>query len=176
MSRSFPIGQVAGLRISAAGSVFPAFVILWFLLGILGYLLLHFSPPVALLGGFLGAILHYLSELWHQVCHSWAARRTGYPMTGVRFWYFLGTSLYPRDEASLPAEIHIRRALGGPVGSLLLSLVMGLLTLLLRPAGGLLYGLAFFTFLENLVVFTLGSLLPLGFTDGSTLIYWTRHA
>jgi hypothetical protein len=95
-------------------------------------------------------------------------------MSGVRFWGFLGTSLYPKNEGNLPAQIHIRRALGGPIGSLLLALIMGLLTLLLQPSGGLFYALVLFLFLDNLFVLTLGALLPLGFTDGSTLLHYLQ--
>ncbi len=172
MSRSFSIGRLAGLRISAVGSVLPAFILFWILLSVLGLILLHLDPAEAFIGGFLAALLHYLSELWHQLSHAWAARLTGYPMSGVRFWGFLGTSLYPEKEGNLPAQIHIRRALGGPIGSLLLALIMGLLTLVLQPSGGLLYALALFLFLDNLFVLSLGALLPLGFTDGSTLIHY----
>jgi hypothetical protein len=34
------------------------------------------------------------------------------------------------------------------------------------------FSLLVFFFLDNLLVFTIGSLLPLGFTDGSTLLAW----
>jgi hypothetical protein len=51
----------------------------------------------------------------------------------------------------------------------LLALVV---TLLLRSLGSALWWVGVFFFLDNLIVFTLGALLPLGFTDGSTLLYW----
>jgi hypothetical protein len=36
--------------------------------------------------------------------------------------------------------------------------------------------LLLFFFLDNLLVFTLGAFLPLGFTDGSTLLrYWPQR-
>jgi hypothetical protein len=92
-------------------------------------------------------------------------------MRGVRFWGLLSASVYP-DEPPLPAAIHIRRALGGPAASGLLGLLVGGVTLLLWAGGGVLAGLALFFCLENLLVFCLGSLLPLGFNDGSTLLEW----
>jgi hypothetical protein len=96
-------------------------------------------------------------------------------MSGIMYNWVLGGTLYPRDEPELPAAVHIRRALGGPIGSLLLALVMGLIAWGLRPLGGLLYGLTLFAFWDNLLFFTLGALLPLGFTDGSTLMkYWGK--
>jgi hypothetical protein len=42
-------------------------------------------------------------------------------------------------------------------------------------SGGTLWWLALFFFLENFVVFTLEVFLPLGFNDGSTLLYWLRR-
>jgi hypothetical protein len=95
-------------------------------------------------------------------------------MSGIRFGAMglLGTSQYPSDEPALPAAIHIQRALGGPSGSLFVSIVAALLALALRNSGELLWVLAVFFFLDNFLVFTLGSLLPLGFTDGSTLVQW----
>jgi hypothetical protein len=77
-----------------------------------------------------------------------------------------------RLSAILPANIHIRRALGGPVGSLLLTLLAAVIGLALRPLGGTPWLVGAFFFLDNLLVFTLGAFLPLGFTDGSTLLEW----
>jgi hypothetical protein len=84
----------------------------------------------------------------------------------------VSTALYPPDEPPLPADIHIRRALAGPAGSLLVTLVAGVAAYLLRSVGGTLWYVGVFLFLDNLVVLTLGALLPLGFTDGSTLLHW----
>ncbi|MFQ5436102.1 MAG: hypothetical protein ACE5FD_14615, partial [Anaerolineae bacterium] len=92
---------------------------------------------------------------------------------------FIHCAMYPivmRDEPELPAHIHLRRALGGPAASALLTLLAGLLALALRGAPGLRWPLAAFLFLDNLLVFTLGAFLPLGFTDGSTLLhYWPQR-
>jgi hypothetical protein len=71
--------------------------------------------------------------------------------------------------------VHIQRALGGPAGSLLYTLLWGAVLLLLRPLGqsGVMWWVTAYLFLSNLLIFTLGAFLPLGFTDGSTLLrYW----
>jgi hypothetical protein len=91
-------------------------------------------------------------------------------MIGVRFWGPLSSSLYPANEPPLPGPVHIRRALGGAPFSGLLALVAAALALLLP--GGVVGGLLWFLFAENVLVFSLGALLPLGFTDGSTLLHW----
>lgn len=125
-------------------------------------------------GGLIAALLYWFSDIVHHLGHAFVARRTGYPMVGIRLGKYLifGTSVYPADEEALPAAIHIRRALGGPTGSLLFTLVTGAIALALRPIGGVVWWVALFVCLNNLVTFTLGAFLPLGFTDGSTLLEW----
>ena len=175
MQRVFHIGRLGSLEISARPSVLPAFLLLWAVLSALGLWVLHLPPSIALVGGLSAAFLHYISALWHQFCHSFAARLTGHPMTGVQFWGALSTSIYPENEGILPAAVHVRRALGGPAGSLALSVLAGILSLALRPVDGVRMWEAVFLFIDNLLVFTIGALLPLGFTDGSTLLHWLRR-
>jgi hypothetical protein len=177
MASTIKHGRLAGLEISALPSAIAGFLLVWVVLGGVA-LLLGLSVGEAIVGGLLGAILHWIVDTLHQLGHAWAARRTGYPMTGVRFWWVLSSSIYPADEPHLPAVTHVRRAVGGPVASAIVSLLSGIvaLALALGSAGGLLWWLALFFFLDNLLVFTLGSLLPLGFTDGSTLLQARKDA
>jgi hypothetical protein len=143
----------------------------------IGVSLLDLTLLPAAFGSLLAVGLHWLGELWHQKGHALAARRVGYPMDGVRLWTLLGASLYPRDEPTLPADIHIQRALGGPIASFVLILIALLLLLVVRPTGGVPLLLAQFFLLENIFVFFLGAFLPLGFTDGSTLLrYWGQRS
>jgi hypothetical protein len=93
-------------------------------------------------------------------------------MIGIRLWWLLSASVYPSDEGSLSAAVHIQRALGGPVASLLLTVIAAMIALALRPLDGVYWWVALFFFLDNLLVFTLGAFVPLAFTDGSTLLYW----
>ena len=130
----------------------------------------------ALAGGAAALVLHWLGDLGHHLGHAWAARRTGHPMIGIRFWGFLSTSVYPDDEGALPAQVHMRRALGGPLMSLALGLAAGLLAAALFPLGGLPRYLSLFAALENLLMYGLGAFLPVGFTDGSTLLHWRGKA
>jgi hypothetical protein len=149
-------------------------ILLWIVLSGIGVWLLSFPPATAIIGGLIGVFLHWLGEILHQLGHARAARRAGNPMTGIRLWWLLSASVYPPDEPPLPAEVHISRALGGPLASLVVSVVAGVVLLALSVAGvgGLAWWLALFFFLDNLLVFTLGALLPLGFNDGSTLLRW----
>ncbi|RMG89599.1 MAG: hypothetical protein D6706_21065 [Chloroflexi bacterium] len=171
MKRTYRPGKLFGLELQITPSAIWSTLALWAILTLVGWAGLKMAPGTAVLGGLLATFIHWDNELMHQLGHAWAARRTGYPMTGLRTWYLLSASLYPRDEGSLPAEIHIRRALGGPPVSIALAILGGILVWLL-PSGTLLYWLALFFALENLFVFGLGAFVPLGFTDGSTLLTW----
>lgn len=138
---------------------------------------LVFGVPwgLALLAGLFAALLHWLSEFIHQLGHAWAARRVGHPMRGIRFWGVLSSSIYPSDEGDLMAGVHIRRALGGPLFSLILSILGGLLLLTSSELAPVWRSLLWFFFIENFVVLTLQIFVPLGFNDGGTLFYWLRH-
>jgi hypothetical protein len=173
----YELGRLYGLRLSAKPMFFVGFVWIWAALTLIGASVFGLSAAEAILGGLLGVALHYASELWHHLGHAWAARRTGHPMLGMRFGHLLGTmafSIYPPDEGDLPARVHIRRALGGPLANLLVALLALPLTLALQSSGGLAYALALWLFLENLVIYTLQALVPLGFNDGTTLWTWWR--
>lgn len=170
----YELGRVAGLRLTAKPSAVLGTLLLWGALSAIGSGL-GLPAATAILGGLVATALHWLASLAHHLGHAWAARRTGHPMLGVRFWGVLGTSIYPRDEPPLPARVHMRRALGGPLASLLLTLAALGLALALRPAGGAAWLVALLFFVENLFVYTLQALLPLGFNDGATLLYWWRR-
>ncbi len=149
-------------------------MILWVGLSALAFGLLRFTWTTAIALALIATLLHWMSETWHQLGHAVFARRTGYSMSGIRYWGWLSTSVYPPDEPELPGTIHVRRALGGPAASLLMSIFGVVLFLAANAlaADDLVRWLAFFFLIENAFVFCLGALLPLGFTDGSTLLRW----
>jgi hypothetical protein len=126
----------------------------------------------AILFGLLCTLLHWLADLIHQLGHARAARRVGYPMTGVRAWFIFSQSLYPPDEPPLPGNVHIRRALGGPVASILTGSLAGVLVWLIYPSQNFIEWALIVFFLDSWLVFGFGAFLPLGFTDGSTLLAW----
>ena len=170
------LGNLAGLNLSVVPFAFAGSGLLLVLLSGIAIGLLNLPVGEAIIGSLIAVILHWASTLAHHLGHAWAARRTGYPMIGIRFGTLglLATSLYPPDEPALPAKIHIQRALGGPVGSLLFSIVALVIAQVFRTVNDTLAWVGIFFFLDNLLVFTLGVFLPLGFTDGSTLLQWWR--
>ncbi|HQF70407.1 MAG TPA: hypothetical protein PLH39_03905 [Promineifilum sp.] len=164
--------------ISATPSAGVGALLLAIVFGFIGRRLFRLSPGEAVAGGVLAAALHFLSELWHQKGHARAAARAGYPMTGVRLWGVLGTSLYPPDEPALPDEVHVARALGGPRASAWLAGGGALAAVLAWPVGGVARMVSTLFALENLLVFTLGAFLPMPFmeTDGATILHHRQTA
>lgn len=164
----------AGLRLSAGPFALPSFLGLWLLLSaLLAYL---FSLPWqnAVWTGLLCTFCHFGSVYWHDFGHAIASRGVGYPMTGIHLHGVLATTLYPTDEPTLSAAIHIRRALGGPIASAILAGIALALWWGLTDGNSILRLVSGFLWLENLFVFTLQIVVPLGFNDGGTILHWLR--
>jgi len=174
VEKEYKIGKITGLRLSVEPLFIVGTIVLWIVLSGIGILMLDLRFSQAVVGGLIAALLYWLSEIVHQLGHAYAAHRTGYPMVGIHLgkYLFFGISLYPENEEPLPAEIHIRRALGGPISSLAFTVVTGVVALILYPAEDVLWWIVLFVCVINFLVFTLGPFLPLGFTDGSTLLKW----
>jgi Zn-dependent protease len=172
-SREWVLGDVGGLRMRVIPQALVGSLGLLAVLFIIGSMVLGLGTIPAAIGALLGVCIHWFSELWHNLGHAWAARRTGWPMTGVRFGVFgvLAQSLYPPDEPELPGRVHITRALGGPAASAMLALICGALAW--ATAGSGLPGwLALFAFAINLLIYTLMAFLPLPWLDGGTILRW----
>lgn len=167
-----PTIRLFNLEVRFKPSFVPGFLLLSLVLTVLAGLFTPMLWGTALIAGVLAAGIHVISEFFHHLGHAFAARRVGYPMKGVTFLWVLAASVYPSDEPELPAETHIQRALGGPMWSILLTLIAGVLFIFVSGTQGLAYWLVFWLFWDNLLTFSLGAFLPLGFTDGSTLLEW----
>jgi len=176
--KEYRLGKSAGLQWSRSRGALIGAVGLWLVVVAVMTTVFHIPIGSALLGGLIVVILHELSEIVHQLGHARAARRTGYPMSGVRFGVLglFAASIYPPDEPALPAKIHIRRALGGPILSAWLSSLAFLLILMTIRSTDVMWSFVlWFFFLENLFVMTLQVFIPLGFNDGATIWHWIRR-
>ncbi len=94
-------GRLAGLSLGAVPSAIVGLALLWIALTGVAIGLLRFSFGEALGAALIATLLHSLSETIHQLGHARAARKTGYPMIGIRYWGVLSTSVYPSDEKTL---------------------------------------------------------------------------
>ena len=167
------IGTVGGVEIYFVRNAVYGTALLWIVLAGLSLWLFGWPPLQVIIFSTFAVLLHWLATLLHQFGHAWAAAQTGYPMRAVRMWGVLSASIYPKDEPALPADTHLYRAIGGPVFSLAMSFVGLLLSFFAQPLGDTAVYLTLFFAADNFFIFCIGALLPLGFTDGSTIIkYW----
>lgn len=171
-TKKYHIGTVAGLVITGDTSAIIGSLFLYVVLVAVGTVLLDLSIGTAFLLAIIATLFHLLVSYLHHLGHSLAARRTGYPMRGLHYHTLLARSIYPKDEPELAPRIHIQRALGGPLMSVGVA-VISLGLVLLAKDSFMYYPLVFFAF-DSFFIYTLGALTPLGFTDGSTILYWRR--
>ena len=169
-TKKYHIGTVAGLVITGDTSAIVGTLFLYAILAAVGAGLFDLRIDTALLLAIISTSFHLLASYLHHLGHSLAARRTGYPMRGMHYHTLLARSIYPKDEPELAPRIHIQRALGGPLMSVRMA-VIGLVLVFLAKASFMYYPLTFFVF-DSFFIYTLGALTPLGFTDGSTILYW----
>jgi hypothetical protein len=167
---AYRLGTLGGVKITARPSALIASIALWAVATEVATTFFGASLAAGIVQGLVITLLHWLSDLLHQFGHAIAARSTGYPMSGLRLWFLLSSGLYPLDEPELPASTHVRRALGGPIMSLIVTVITGVIAWLLYNTGSPYTWIAVFVVLDNLLVLTLGALLPLSFTDGGTLL------
>lgn len=158
------------LRVSAHWSALPSLLGLWVGISLAVRRLMKLPRRTAAAFGAALTLGHVFSEVWHQLGHAVAAALVGFPMSGLRFWTILSTTIYPRDEPALPPNTHIQRAIGGPIASAFLALLFGAALRSLKPS--LIRRACWVLFLENLIVFTLQVFVPLGFNDGATIKHW----
>ncbi|WP_420631488.1 hypothetical protein [Candidatus Leptofilum sp.] len=177
MKKRWHLGNIAGIEIWFRLNSLLLSGLLWLIFSGAAVLWLNFSLVEAIIVGGTAVLLHWISDLCHHLGHAAAARHAGYPMEKIMSWYVLMSSVYPKNEPPLHANIHIWRALGGPIASLLLAIIAGILLVLIPSERTIASALASFAFWENFVVLFLGAFVPLGFTDGSTILTWwpRRH-
>jgi len=132
-SKAHTLAKFGGISFSAELSALIGSVLLWLALTGVGLIFLSYSLPKALIMGVAALILHWVGDLLHQAGHALAARSAGYPITGIRLWGILSSTIYPESEPPLPKSTHLRRAMGGPVVSLFISILAATPLLFLRP-------------------------------------------
>ncbi|MCX2929840.1 site-2 protease family protein [Mycobacterium sp. CVI_P3] len=129
-----PVGRIAGFAVKANWSVL---VILWLFTWSLASTLPDTSPgyPKAAywVAGICGALILLGSLLAHELTHAILARHAGVKVFEVTLWLFGGVTRLG-GEAKTPKEA-FRIAVSGPVMSLILGAVFGLMAFGLGEAG-----------------------------------------
>lgn len=152
--------------------------ILIVVLTIVAVIATELTPLDALIAGVAAMLLHWVSALTHYLGHVYAAKRTGYPMRKVRLWWVLGLGRFPKNEPNLSPDVHIQRALGGPIANIILMVIVGVLAIAFWNVGGMLQFLLGWMLFEN-IVFGIGALLTPYYTesfaiDGGTILHYWR--
>jgi hypothetical protein len=175
---SFKFGSIP---VSVTRSAVIGTVVLVVILTIAALSLTHLTPLNSFIAAIIGTALHWFGCLVHQYGHFVTAKRTGYPATSARLWTILGTVLYPPNEPVLPPGIHIQRALGGPIASLILAVISGvIITVWLWSISEFSRFVSTFVLIDYIGLFAVGSLFPpLTFsfltTDGGTIWQQVRQ-
>lgn len=94
-NRTYMLGNVLGLRITAETSAFVAGFVLWAILAVIGKEFLALTGPDVVVGGGLLVLMHYGLAFVHQFGHALAAAQTRHEMTGIHYWLLLTRSIYP---------------------------------------------------------------------------------
>lgn len=173
-TRRFNLGTIGGLKIAGDVTAIIGSVTLIIVLSVASQILLDWTWLQAIVWGVLATAIHFVVTYLHHVGHAIAARRTGYPMQGIQLYLVLGASVYPADEPELSSDTHILRALGGPIFSGLVAVVMFIIAILLNY-DSFVGSLVMWAAIDSFVTYVLGALTPLGFTDASTILYWSRR-
>jgi hypothetical protein len=166
--------HLAGLEVTAVPSAVATYAAVSCLAGYIERKRRRLPTGTAMAVGLMMAGLHGTSVLFHHFGHAAFARYTGHPMTGIRFWGGLATSVYPSNEPPLPATVHLTRAAGGPLTSLLLAIIVAAIRSRRNVSSEVLSDLVLFVVFDNIFVLAVGSLAPLSFTDGGTLLALSR--
>ena len=162
-------------QIRAHPTFWAGMIVVWFIFTLVAGAWLDLTLVEEVLWGFLAMLFHVEAILIHYFGHYWASQRSGYPMSGIHLWMVLGRPVFPEDEPELTNATHRQRAWGGPVASCLGGIFYLVLALLLRPISPFWWSVLLVGFIDNFFIFCLGALLPLGFTDGSTLLRYRER-
>jgi hypothetical protein len=118
--------------------------------------------------GLLAMPIAWFADVGHAMAHTISARRAGAPMDEILLSSGMPRTLYQNN--AVPPRIHIQRSLGGPIFSLVTSL-LSWLWWRRSPHGSLRHDLGGVSLLGHGFIL-LGSLAPLPMVDGGTILKW----
>ena len=118
--------------------------------------------------GLLAMLVALPADVGHAMAHIFSAHLAGAPMDEILLSSGMPRTLYNNNDV-LP-QVHIHRALGGPIFSLIGSL-LSLLWWRLSPHGSLSHDLAEVSLAGHSTIL-FGSLAPVPVVDGGTILKW----
>jgi Zn-dependent protease/CBS domain-containing protein len=166
--RTIPLGRVLGIPIGAHYSWFTILVLLTWVLAVSHYPAEFHGWPTVLywIMGALTAILLFGAVLVHELGHAVVALRYRVPVRGITLFIFGGVAKMGEEPPSAVAEFCI--AIAGPIASLALAGVFGLLQAVLTGLAPLLALIKYLTYVNGtLALFNLVPGFPL---DGGRVV------
>jgi len=166
--RTIPLGSVRGIPIGVHYSWFPIFALLTWVLAV-SYYPAEFHDWSAVLYWIMGTlttILLFAAVLVHELGHAVVARRYKVPVRGITLFIFGGVAQIGDEPPSPVAEFWI--AVAGPLASVTLAAVCGLLQVVLSSPAPFLALVRYLTYVNfTLALFNLIPGFPL---DGGRVL------
>jgi Zn-dependent protease/predicted transcriptional regulator len=136
MDQDIRLGKIAGIPVGINWSIFVIFLLIVWELADLALPTYHPHDATAIYWfvGTVTTVLFFASLLAHEVSHAVVAKRNGIGVRRITFWLFGGVSELEGD--ALSPGVDARIAAVGPVTSLVLAGVFGVLVALLHHVGG----------------------------------------
>ena len=118
--------------------------------------------------GLLAMLIALPADIGHAMAHTVSARMAGAPMDEILLSSGMPRTLYQNNE--VPPRTHIYRSLGGPLFSLISSL-LSLVWWRFSAHGSLSHDLAEVSLASHSMIL-IGSLAPVPVVDGGTILKW----
>ncbi|WP_019808368.1 site-2 protease family protein, partial [Saccharomonospora halophila] len=171
MKATVRLGTLAGIRVGVHWSVLGILIILVVALGVARWPLLVPGYPTAayVAAAVVAALLFLGSLLAHELSHAVVARRHDVEVDDITLWLLGGVAKLRSDARTPRADLRIAAA--GPLTSLLVAALFGLLAVLLVTvdAGVLIVGIAAYLAAIN-VVLAVFNLIPAAPLDGGRIL------
>lgn len=152
MPGSIRIGRIAGIDIYI--NISWILILVFLTISLASGWFPQFYPgqttSIYLILGFIATILLFLSVLLHELGHSLVARSRGLPVKSITLFIFGGVSNIEHEPPS--AGIEFQMAFVGPVISLLIGILSGLIWLLVRSGSSLVGAIAAYLALTNILL------------------------
>jgi Zn-dependent protease/CBS domain-containing protein len=180
MRESIRLGRIAGIAVGLNFSVFVIVAILVFGLAAGRFPAVYPGRSVAayVVAAVVAALLFFLSLLAHELAHAVVARRNGVEVDGITLWLFGGVARLRSEPRTPGADFRI--AVVGPLTSVALAVVFGLVAMGLQAGGatGLPVGVFGYLAAVNLLL-AVFNLIPAAPLDGGRVLraalwHWRR--
>ena len=171
MNESFRLGTVAGIRVGVNVSVLVivAIIVVGLAFGQLPAVFPGRSPLAYGVAALVAATAFLASLLAHELAHAVVARQHGIEVDGITLWLLGGVARLQGEPRTPGADFWI--AFVGPLTSLVLGVVFGVLAQLLFWAGGTGLAVGVLSYLAGLnVLLAVFNLIPAAPLDGGRVL------